>query len=232
MRKRAKHAPKSLTTSQISLRVVIIAFVIFLIFCTAFYLNHRDLTSRFQGKDKSAALQESSSETRVEVPSPTQPKTTGSEGNSDSTSFTFYDSLTGKEPADSHAPTGSFGTNEARNTPAPLPVPSPSGPGESKSSSENGSVVPINGSTSTDLNFTVQVGSFQSLESAERVLALLREQGFQPTVSPVTLANDKTWYRVRIGSFPVREDAERVMKNLKESQKLDPLILPLKPINP
>ncbi len=76
--------------------------------------------------------------------------------------------------------------------------------------------------------YTVQVGSFQSLKSAETTLEDLKQKGFSPFITPVHFPRGEIWYRVRIGNFSLREEAEEIAKELKEKGNYAPLVLSLK----
>jgi cell division septation protein DedD len=226
MKKRAKHAPKSLTTSQISFRVVIVAIVVFLIFFAALYLNHRYLYSHF-GIPQPALSAPGDTAPNVKASSTARSSREPlADSRGRATDLTFFDRLIGKEPAES--PSSPGGAPAGQNQSSPIPSPQKPGVMPPDAVPPHGGVSSEAASASPDNSFTVQVGSFQTLEGAEKVLALLKQQGFEGSVSPVNLSNDRTWYRVRIGRFPVREEAEQVTKKLKESGSFDPLIMPLK----
>jgi cell division protein FtsN len=223
MKTRAKHAPKSLNSSQVSFRVIIVCILVFLIFFVTLYLNHWYLYSHF-GTPKSALSASKNAAPDAKVPSTKEPPP---DSGKNTTNLTFYDRLTGKETPDSTSPSGSSSSGDSlpSSPSAPRTKPGETIPNASlpnTSGSAEGETAP------QDTSFTVQVGSFQTLEGAEKVLALLKQQGFEASVSPVNLSDDRTWYRVRIGKFPVREEAEQVTKKLKESGSFDPLIMPLK----
>ena len=226
MKARAKHAPKSLSSSQVSFRVIIVCILVFLIFFVTLYLNHWYLYSHF-GTPKSSLSASKNAAPDAKVPSSKEPPPDSGEN---TTNLTFYDRLTRKETLDSISPSAPSSSGDSLPSSPAAPSAPRTKPGETtpNASLPNSSVSAEGEPAPQDTSFTVQVGSFQTLEGAEKVLALLKQQGFEASVSPVNLSNDRTWYRVRIGNFPVREEAEQVTKKLKESGSFEPLIMPLK----
>ena len=73
--------------------------------------------------------------------------------------------------------------------------------------------------------YTVQVGSFQSLDYAEGIVESLKKKGYSPSLATVSLPNGKTWHRVRIGNCNSREEAEILVQKLKEGGNFEPMII-------
>ncbi|MEC7987841.1 MAG: SPOR domain-containing protein [Myxococcota bacterium] len=61
--------------------------------------------------------------------------------------------------------------------------------------------------------WSVQVGSFPSLEEAEESIAMLSEKNIEAYYI-VALINNKNWYRVRVGGYNSKSLAEKGKKNL------------------
>jgi DedD protein len=70
----------------------------------------------------------------------------------------------------------------------------------------------------------VQVGAFETSESAERLATSLRDKGFPVYVSPGASGGEARW-RVRVGPLATREEAERTASRLKKVEKLPTWIL-------
>ena len=81
------------------------------------------------------------------------------------------------------------------------------------------------GDACESIGYTVQVGSFQSLEYAEGIVNALQKKGYSPSLATVSLPNGKTWHRVRIGNCNSREEAEILAQKLKESDNFEPMII-------
>jgi cell division protein FtsN len=73
--------------------------------------------------------------------------------------------------------------------------------------------------------YTVQVGSFQSLDYAEGIVESLKNKGYSPSLATVSFPNGKTWHRVRIGNCNSREEAEVLVQKLKEGGNFEPMII-------
>ena len=77
-------------------------------------------------------------------------------------------------------------------------------------------------------SYSVQVGSFQNLEAAQRMLKELKQQGFSPFIAPVHLSEGGTWYRVRIGNSLARNDAEKIAEEIRKKGGFQPLVVTVK----
>lgn len=62
--------------------------------------------------------------------------------------------------------------------------------------------------------WAVQLGSFSTQATAERLSAELRAEGYEAFVMPVK-ASSSTLYRVRIGPMPSREQADATLRKVK-----------------
>ena len=71
--------------------------------------------------------------------------------------------------------------------------------------------------------FTIQVGAFRDRNTADSVVARLKQKGYAAFVVPPE--GDTGLFNVRVGSFPARADAEHVRTKLKDEGKFDPFIV-------
>lgn len=72
--------------------------------------------------------------------------------------------------------------------------------------------------------WVVQLGSFSSHENAESLNKRLREAGFRSFVEPLKQKNSVS-YRVRVGPELKRSDAEAINTKLKQTMKLDGIVV-------
>lgn len=63
-------------------------------------------------------------------------------------------------------------------------------------------------------HFTVQVGAFKDLESAERMVKNLRDKGYPAYHLRVAVPGKGEWFRVRVGAFDNRPAAETMLKKM------------------
>ena len=201
-RRRTKRIPKSLSSSQIGVRVLIAGVVIFLLVFIAILINHWYL---YTHSKRPAEIVSS-----VHPPSQPQPKSELAPAPSESsveskpdTPLTFYDSLVQKETPD---------LTPSSASPEPIATPLETVSKEGRDVRE-------------DIGYTVQVGSFQSLEYAEGIVEALKKKGYSPSLATVSLPNGKTWHRVRIGNCNSREEAEILAQKLKEGDNFEPMII-------
>ncbi|MFH0812556.1 MAG: SPOR domain-containing protein [Pseudomonadota bacterium] len=227
MKKRAKHAPKSLTSSEVSIRVVIAGVILLLFFFVAIFLNRWYLYSHFNTPETITTFPPKKSPPNPAIPSPSGEEDALPKVEND-TNLTFYDRLTGQESANSNELSVPPSTSEGVPATSQPQSPLQSDQTNATTSPTNESPPEIAEDVPEDLSYTVQVGSFQSLEHAEKILALLKEQGFEASITSVNLSGGNTWYRVRIGKFPIREEADKVAQKLKENGSFQPMIMPFK----
>ena len=84
----------------------------------------------------------------------------------------------------------------------------------------------------TRKSYTVQVGSFEDRQSAERLAAKVRHYRYTVSVTRVVLPDTGVRYRVRMGSFNTREDALKLAETLKKTdKKLEPFVAMNVPIS-
>jgi len=198
---RIRRTPKSLSFSQVVKRVLIAGVVIFLLVFIAIFVNHWYLYTHSKGPAKivSSAHPKAQPQPKTELsPAPSAPS---AEANSDTT-LTFYDSLVQKETPDS---TGSSVPPESKLSETVL------------TQEEKGA--------GAGTGYTVQVGSFQSLDYAEEIVESLKKKGYSPSRATVYFPNGKTWHRVRIGNCNSREEAEVLVQKLKEDGNFEPMII-------
>ena len=174
---RARRTPKSLSFSQVVTRVIIASVMIFLLVFIAILVNHWYLYTRSNGPAKivSSAHPKLQPQPKSE-PSPA-PSAPPAEAKQD-TPLTFYDSLANKETPDS---TSSLFPLNLK----PLPFRDSAYAGRKRCGEGTG--------------YTVQVGSFQSLDYAEGIVESLKKKGYSPSLATVSLPNGKTWHRVGSG---------------------------------
>lgn len=61
--------------------------------------------------------------------------------------------------------------------------------------------------------FTIQLGSYRSLEDAEKFANGFRVRGYNPIINEVSLPDRGTWYRVSLGSFDnIAKTKEYILK--------------------
>ena len=68
--------------------------------------------------------------------------------------------------------------------------------------------------------YTVQLGSFQSMETAYKFEKVLSQQGYPSFVIKAVIPNKGTWYRVRVGTFNDKDKARQYGEKLKKKENL------------
>ena len=96
----------------------------------------------------------------------------------------------------------------APSVPAPKPKNEPP-PAPMKAVAPQTRVVPA------EDHFAVQVASVQDIKGAEKLVADLRNKGYQAYQIRSEVTGKGVWYRIRVGGFKDRGDAEKVLKKLK-----------------
>ncbi len=71
--------------------------------------------------------------------------------------------------------------------------------------------------------YVVQAGSFKKIDSANRLVAKLKNKGYSAYWKEKEVGNGK-WFRVYLGSFPNQEDAMAIVQKARAEEKLDPMI--------
>jgi hypothetical protein len=75
--------------------------------------------------------------------------------------------------------------------------------------------------------FMLQVGSFRSLEDADRLKAKLAFLGLESTIQTVSLDGRETWHRVHVGPYEGRAALAEARGRLKEN-RFEAMVLKLK----
>lgn len=75
--------------------------------------------------------------------------------------------------------------------------------------------------TDQDGNYTVQLGSFQSIDAAYALEKKLLSKGYPCFVIKSAIPNKGTWYRVRVGTFKTKDKAADYAQQLKNNEKLE-----------
>lgn len=68
--------------------------------------------------------------------------------------------------------------------------------------------------------FTVQLGSFRSVDNAYSLEKKLNARGYPSFVKKFVVPNKGTWYRVRVGTFNNKEKAKIYAEKIKSKEKL------------
>ena len=75
--------------------------------------------------------------------------------------------------------------------------------------------------TDQDGKYTVQLGSFQSIDAAYTLEKKLQSKGYPCFVIKAAIPKKGTWYRVRVGTFKSKEKAVAYAEQLKNIEKLE-----------
>jgi cell division septation protein DedD len=75
--------------------------------------------------------------------------------------------------------------------------------------------------------YTLQVGSFKTLASANRLLSDLKQRSVDGFISRADIAGKGEWYRVRVGRFGGQEEAARAARDLQSQTGKSSLITKL-----
>lgn len=78
-------------------------------------------------------------------------------------------------------------------------------------------------STSTQLSYTVQTGSFKTMNEASNFKSKLDKKGYHTYITTYDTPDGK-WFRVRIGQFKTKDEADSLTKKLKSEENLSPFI--------
>jgi hypothetical protein len=65
--------------------------------------------------------------------------------------------------------------------------------------------------------YVLQVGSFQNMEEADRVKALLALQGVKASIQRVVINGTDIWYRVNVGPFSARDEINDARTRLAQN---------------
>ena len=69
--------------------------------------------------------------------------------------------------------------------------------------------------------YTIQLGSFQNIDTAYRLEKSLNEKGYPSFVIKAVIPEKGTWYRVRVGTFNDKKKAVEYAEKLKSKEKLE-----------
>ncbi len=78
-------------------------------------------------------------------------------------------------------------------------------------------------------SYTLQVGSFSEIDSAQALQAQFKSQGYSATVKEVNLPEKGTWYRVYAGHFVSSESAEQAKNQVYQKFHTLPIVVRLTP---
>lgn len=70
-----------------------------------------------------------------------------------------------------------------------------------------------------DHKYTIQVDSFQSKKTANRMVRFYRESGYPAFIREYSPSEITTFYRVRIGTFQTKEKAKAYGNEIKDKEK-------------
>lgn len=84
--------------------------------------------------------------------------------------------------------------------------------------------LPAKKEVASQMHFTVQVGSFPTLEEAEKLTQSLQSKGYKTTYVPAKV-NGQTWYRVNVGLFGSVKEAQDYKKDFLDKTKLTSAIV-------
>lgn len=135
--------------------------------------------------------------------------------------LTFYQTLT--------APVGPIGqssrarTEDKSKSPAPAPSLAPSAAAAPALTAVPSATLPA-APAATAAAWTVQVGAFKSRQQADEVQKRLTDAGFPAVLSPVTLDDGQSRYRVRVGGARSRGEAELLAQQVRARLPLTALV--------
>lgn len=73
--------------------------------------------------------------------------------------------------------------------------------------------------------YTLQVGSYPSLDEAEPMLLKLNEQGLRAQVKEVEIRGKGKWFRLFVGEFQTVSDAEKAGKTYKDESRIGEFVV-------
>lgn len=77
---------------------------------------------------------------------------------------------------------------------------------------------------SSAAGYSVQVGSFRTLEQAEQLRSRLVQKGYPARVQASVLPGKGLWYRVRVGHFPERLLADQTAQRLTAQERMPVIV--------
>ncbi|MBI5749353.1 MAG: SPOR domain-containing protein [Nitrospinae bacterium] len=93
---------------------------------------------------------------------------------------------------------------------------------DEKKTADNHSIKPETrpaSTASTQLSYTVQAGSFKTMNEASNFKSKLDKKGYHTYITTYDTPDGK-WFRVRIGQFKTKDEAESLIKKLKSEENL------------
>lgn len=78
---------------------------------------------------------------------------------------------------------------------------------------ESNQSVPPQTSSPMDGKYTIQLGSYPSVEEAKQFAEGFTVRGYSPIINETTIEGKGTWYRVSLGLFGTVEEAKTYIKN-------------------
>ena len=78
-------------------------------------------------------------------------------------------------------------------------------------------------STSAQPSYTVQVGSFKTMNEASNFKSKLDKKGYHTYITTYDTPDGK-WFRVRIGQFKAKDEADSLTKKLKSEENISPFV--------
>jgi len=100
------------------------------------------------------------------------------------------------------------GSSPGTSAQEPTTFPATSGELSSSPPPPGDSLPPSRSSKPVKPKYTIQVGSFQDRESAERLALELESKGFDAYVEKAQIPGRGVWYRVRVGTFETKAEAQ------------------------
>ncbi|MFT5445449.1 MAG: hypothetical protein ACI9DC_000610 [Gammaproteobacteria bacterium] len=133
------------------------------------------------------------------------------------TRFEFYTLLTEKERV--------VADLDIEESPPPAPPPPATTAADKRASAASGAKTPPVAAVSRG-RYLIQVGSFRSLEDADRLKAKLAFLGLKGSIQTISIDGKETWHRVRVGPYAARAQLDEARAMLK-ANKYDSLLLKL-----
>ena len=123
-------------------------------------------------------------------------------------------------PPEGQVPTAAAPTEADADRTRPLGAPHGAPQPAARLGTEPGASVAAPG----DGAFSIQVGAFDSSQSAEALVSALQGKGLPVYLTPAPSTGDGRW-RVRVGPYALRDQAERVAVRLKREEGLPTWVL-------
>ena len=139
--------------------------------------------------------------------------------------LTFYDTLAKKQSDGKISPAAGIGGDKPTGGgAAKVLVPPPNPPAEQKATAQSrlpaAAEPPVQAATTVDAppqvkeRYLIQVASYREKESAEGLCRKIRDLGYKPRVTEVTLPSRGRWFRVTIGGFENQTQAAKAAEQL------------------